>query len=111
MRKVRLVKVVIPEIVAYMGSDPDINNMEPDYQCPECGFGVADDYMFCPHCGAELDWRHARTPSERFIKIGGTIAQFTKNVIEAENSDLRELLDEKAQNVTKTNDDDGVYFP
>lgn len=26
MRKVRLVKVVIPEIVAYMGSDPDIMN-------------------------------------------------------------------------------------
>ena len=55
MRKVRLVKVVIPEIVAYMGSDPDINNMEPDYQCPECGFGVADDYVYCPHCGAELE--------------------------------------------------------
>ena len=111
MRKVRLVNVVIPEIVAYMGSDPDINNMEPDYQCPECGFGIAHAYMFCPYCGAELDWRHARTPSERFIKIGGTIAQFTKNVIEAENSDLRELLDEKAQNVTETNDGDGVYFP
>ena len=105
MRKVRLVKVVIPEIVAYMGSDPDINNMEQDYQCPECGFGIAHAYMFCPYCGAELDWRHARTPSERFIKIGGTIAQFTKNVIEAENSDLRELLDEKAQNVTETNED------
>ena len=111
MRKVRLVKVVIPEIVAYMGSDPDINNMEQDYQCPECGFGIAHAYMFCPYCGAELNWRHARTPSERFIKIGGTIAQFTKNVIEAENSDLRELLDEKAKNVTETNDDDGVYFP
>ena len=111
MRKVRLVKVVIPEIVAYMGSDPDINNMEQDYQCPECGFGIAHAYMFCPYCGAELDWRHARTPSERFIKIGGTIAQVTKNVIEAENSDLRELLDEKAQNVTETNDDAGVYFP
>ena len=26
-------------------------------------------------------------------------------------ADLRELLDEKAQNVTETNDDDGVYFP
>lgn len=111
MRKVRLVNVVIPEIVAYMGPDPDINNMEPDYQCPECGFGVADDYMFCPHCGVELDWRHVGMLTERFIKIGGTIAQFTKNVIEAENSDLRELLDEKAQNVTETNDDVGVYFP
>ena len=55
MRKVRLVKDVIPEIVAYMGSDPDINNMEPDYQCPECGFGIAHAYMFCPYCGAELD--------------------------------------------------------
>ena len=69
MRKVRLVKVVIPEIVAYMGSDPDINNMEPDYQCPECGFGVADDYVYCPHCGAELDWGHVRMLTERFRKL------------------------------------------
>ncbi|WP_416390645.1 zinc-ribbon domain-containing protein [[Clostridium] symbiosum] len=43
--------------------------MEPDYRCPECGFGVADDYMFCPHCGVELDWRHVRMLTERFRKL------------------------------------------
>ena len=43
--------------------------MEPDYQCPECGFGVADDYVYCPHCGAELDWRHVRMLTERFRKL------------------------------------------
>ena len=69
MRKVRLVKVVIPEMVAYMGPGPDIDNMEPDYRCPECGFGVADDYVSCPHCGSELDWRHVRMLTERFRKL------------------------------------------
>lgn len=69
MRKVRLVKVVIPEIVAYMGPGPDIDNMEPDYRCPECGVGVADDYVSCPHCGSELDWRHVRMLTERFRKL------------------------------------------
>ncbi|MDB2016437.1 zinc ribbon domain-containing protein [[Clostridium] symbiosum] len=76
MRKVRLVKIVIPEMVTYIGPGPDIDNMEPDYQCPECGFGIAHAYMFCPYCGAELDWRHVRMPTERFIKIGGTIEDF-----------------------------------
>lgn len=52
-----------------MGPGPDIDNMEPDYQCPECGFGVADDYMFCPHCGVELDWRHVGMLTERFRKL------------------------------------------
>ena len=69
MRKARLIKVVIPKIVAYMGPGPDIDNMEPDYQCPECGFGVADDYMFCPRCGVELDWRHVGMLTERFRKL------------------------------------------
>ena len=69
MRKVRLVKVVIPKIVAYMRPGPDIDNMEPDYQCPECGFGVADDYVYCPYCGAELDWRRVRMLTEKFRKL------------------------------------------
>jgi hypothetical protein len=33
------------------------------------GFGVADDYVYCPHCGAELDWRHVRMLTERFRKL------------------------------------------
>lgn len=54
MRRIRLVKVVIPDLVART-----VYNGEtfPDYRCPECGFGVAEDYSHCPHCGAELDWK------------------------------------------------------
>lgn len=33
MRKLRLVKVVVPDIVAYMGEGPGIENMEPEW-CP-----------------------------------------------------------------------------
>lgn len=69
MRRLKLIKVVVPEIVAYIGPGPGIENMEPDYRCPECGFGVADDYVACPHCAAELDWNNVRKPSESFRKL------------------------------------------
>ena len=69
MRKLRLIKVVVPEIVAYFGRGPGIENMEPDYQCPGCGYGVADDYVACTHCAAELDWDNVRKPTESFRKF------------------------------------------
>ena len=30
------------------------NECLPEYKCPECGFGVHDDWMWCPHCGQKL---------------------------------------------------------
>ena len=67
MRKVKFVKVVVPEIVAYLGQG--IINEVPEYRCPECGFGVADDYSVCPYCSSELDWKHVKRPSKEFIKF------------------------------------------
>lgn len=55
MIKIKFTKVVIPEIVAYMTCD--FGEPIPDYRCPECGFGVADDYTYCPNCGSEMDWK------------------------------------------------------
>jgi len=69
MRKLKLVKVVVPEIVAYIGQGPGIENMEPDYQCPRCGYGVADDYVSCPHCAAELDWKNVMKTTKKFQKL------------------------------------------
>ena len=52
MRKLRLIKVVVPEIVAYsiQGSKP----MKPEYEC---------------YCGAELAWERVRRPSKEFRKL------------------------------------------
>lgn len=69
MRKLKLIKVVVPEIVAYIGSDKGIENMEPDYRCTECGFGVAEEYVCCPYCAAELDWKRVRKPTKKFRKL------------------------------------------
>ena len=69
MRKLRLVKVVVPDIVAYMGEGPGFENMEPEYRCPVCGYGVADDYVCCPCCAAELDWENVRTPTKEFREL------------------------------------------
>lgn len=66
MRKIKFVKVVIPEIVAYLCYGEE---RFPDYGCPECGYGVAEDYSHCPHCGAELDWKHTDEKSEEFKKL------------------------------------------
>lgn len=66
MRRLRLIKVVVPEIVAYFrqGSEP----MEPEYEC-SCGMGVAEEYKYCPYCGAELAWEKVRRPSKEFRKL------------------------------------------
>lgn len=66
MRKSRLIKVVVPEIVVYFGqgSEP----MEPEYEC-SCGMGVAEEYKCCPYCGAELAWEQVRKPSKEFRKL------------------------------------------
>lgn len=53
MRRLRLVKVVVPEIVAYFGSTPEATR--PDYRCTGCGCGVDKAYVCCPYCGSELD--------------------------------------------------------
>ena len=67
MRKLRLIKVVVPEIVAYFGATPEA--MKPDYRCAECGCEVDEEYVCCPYCGAELDWDKASKPSKRFLKM------------------------------------------
>ena len=66
MRRLKLIKVVVPEIVAYFGqgSEP----MEPEYEC-SCGMGVAEEYKCCPYCGAELAWEQVRKPSKEFRKL------------------------------------------
>ena len=67
MKKIKLVKVVVPEIVAYFG--PDQDSLEPDFICPTCDHGVAKDYSVCPYCGSELDWKHTTKPSKKFIEL------------------------------------------
>lgn len=67
MRKVKFVKIVVPEIVAYFGNGND--SAVPEYRCSECGYGVADDYTHCPHCGSELDWKRVKRPSQKFIEF------------------------------------------
>lgn len=66
MRKLKLIKVVAPELVAYITHGGE---KVPDYACPECGMGVADNYSFCPYCGAEFDWKHESEASAAFRRL------------------------------------------
>ena len=67
MRRLRLIKVVVPEIVAYFGATPEATR--PDYRCTGCGYGVDKAYVCCPYCGSELDWDKVRKPSQRFLRV------------------------------------------
>lgn len=62
------IKTVVPEIVAYF-VDTESEEKVPDYRCPECGFGVAEDYICCPHCMSKLDWENVKKPFEEFRKL------------------------------------------
>lgn len=63
MRKLKFINVVIPELVSYLIHG---NEKIPDYRCPECGYGVADDYVCCPHCGVWLNWKKEDEDSHAF---------------------------------------------
>lgn len=66
MRKIRIIRVVVPEVVSYYG--PADGTMEPDFQC-SCGMGVAEEYKCCPYCGSELAWDKIQKPSKKFLKL------------------------------------------
>lgn len=70
MRKLKLVKVVIPELVAYL-----IHGKEklPEYRCPECGAGVSEEYICCPYCGVGFDWNRKDEKSAEFQKLINSI--------------------------------------
>ena len=74
MRRLRLIKVVVPEIVAYFGVTPETKR--PDYRCTECGCGVDKVYVCCPYCGSEFDWDKVKKPSQRFLRVLKRLQQF-----------------------------------
>lgn len=64
MRKICLVKVVIPEVVAYCSSQK--HGFTTDYECPDCKAKVDSNWKCCPFCKAELDWNSVSKPSKEF---------------------------------------------
>ena len=68
MRKIRLIKKVIPELVAYMHYDGE---KSPEYRCKECRIHIMDNYRYCPHCGSELDWEHEDKKSKEECRNKG----------------------------------------
>lgn len=77
MRKLRLIKIAIPEIAAYHGDDPD-------FRCSDCGMGVDKAYKCCPYCKAELDWDGVKIRDERFLEMGIALRRM-KDAIQAQN--------------------------
>lgn len=41
-----------------VGHDDDGNAIwATDFVCPECGMGIAEEYVCCPYCGKTFNWR------------------------------------------------------
>lgn len=38
----------------------------PDWRCPSCGMGIADDYICCPYCGQKVEFDKSNIKSEEF---------------------------------------------
>ena len=68
MRKIRFIKVVVPEVVAYWSS-AGVNIIEPDYRCTNCGTHVGTEDNYCSGCGGELDFMKVGKPSEEFRNL------------------------------------------
>lgn len=65
MRKIRFIKVVVPEVVAYWSSN-GVHIKEPDYRCTNCGTHVGTRDNYCSGCGSELDFTKVGKPSKEF---------------------------------------------
>lgn len=96
MKKIKLIDVVVPEIVAYLKYGEE---KVPDYRCPKCGFGVADDYICCPHCSAELNWEDVEELSEEMFRnltsTGTYDSDFTLEEIEEQTKEhFKRMLEE-----------------
>lgn len=66
MLKLRIVKVVHPEITGCMTMDGE---HILDYACPVCGYGVGEGENFCSCCGNQLDWTGMSEKSKRFKEM------------------------------------------
>lgn len=68
MKRIRLVKIVVPDIVAYFRYGMGPTESESEYQC-SCGMGVIKEYNYCPYCGAELAWDKIMQPTKEVRKL------------------------------------------
>lgn len=66
MRKLKLVKVVHPELVGSIciGGQENL-----EWRCPECGFGIDETWVSCPYCGSEIDSSDVNKKSRQFMKL------------------------------------------
>lgn len=66
MMKIKIVKVVHPEITGCMTMNGEYIQ---DYACPVCGNGVGEGEKFCSCCGNELDWTGMSAMSKKLKKM------------------------------------------
>lgn len=66
MRKLKLVKNVVPELVAYFCVD---GIKEKEYRCTNCGTHVGTEDKYCRECGSKLDFTKKNKLSKEFEKF------------------------------------------
>ena len=40
------------------------NETITEYRCPDCGFGLPDDYSYCPYCGTSVKFEPPEEPKD-----------------------------------------------
>lgn len=70
MRKIKLAKIITPEIVSCT-IHGTIKTF--DYQCPNCEYNLSEDFKYCPNCGAEINWTYMDEESKTFERVMNTL--------------------------------------
>lgn len=65
MKKLKFVKVVVPEVAAYTVYGNNGDNVESDYRCPVCGMEIEKAFMSCPYCSSEFAWDKIEKPKNK----------------------------------------------
>lgn len=70
MRKIKLVKIISPEIVSCTIHG---TIREYDYQCSNCEHHLSKTFKNCPYCGAEINWTNMDEESKTFERVMNTL--------------------------------------
>lgn len=66
MRILKFVKIVVPELVAYLCFD---GIKEKEYRCTNCGTHVGTEDKYCRECGSKLDFSKKDKMSKEFEEL------------------------------------------
>lgn len=64
MEKTKLIPITKPRLISVF-TGKAYPEPQPNFECGNCGFAVASNWVCCPYCASWLDWDDIQT--DKFI--------------------------------------------